>query len=130
MKRLYYFFKNYTADLMAALLGILGIVIIWNQNVSIMTQQIVSLVVIGITLICIIYIRVSERDFIFSPLTSRKDKDSWLGHGEFEYNRTEKVYEIRDADPGYIHSALLTCREEGQVPFFDKEKEEGQKLKS
>ena len=108
MKRLYYFFKNYISDLITAIVGILGILIIWNQNVSIVIQQIISLIVIGLTLICIIYIRIRERDFIFSSLTSRKDKDSWLEYGEFEYNRTEKAYEIRNADPGYIHSALLT----------------------
>lgn len=107
MKRIFYFFRAYIIDIVTAILGIVGVILAWNYSQTFAIQQIISLLVILLTSIIIIYLRSREREFVFSALTSRKDKESWIGHGVFQLARVQNAYEVTNADPGYIHSKLL-----------------------
>lgn len=108
MKRLYYFLKNYIIDIITALVGILGVGLAWRYGTTTAMQQSISLVVVVLTLLAIIYFRSRERGFVFSPLTLPRDKNFWLGYGVFQLARVQNAFEITNADPGYIHSRVLT----------------------
>lgn len=108
MKRVYYFLKGLKKEFTTAVIGIVGVVFTWKFGDTLAVQQGVSLVVVVVTLFIIIYLRSKERDFTFSALTRRKDKDSWVGHGVFQFARVQNAYEITNAEPGYIHSHILT----------------------
>lgn len=100
--------KSYITDIITTLVGILGVVFASEYGTTVAMQQSVSLIVVVLTLLAIIYFRSRERGFIFSPLTLSKDKDPWVGYGVFQLARVQRAYEITNADPGYIHSEILT----------------------
>ena len=104
MKRTYYFLKNYKYDFIASffLIGsiIVGYYFHYNQEIPFY----VSIGFIIISLVVIIYLRVRDRSFYFIPFTSRKDKDEWIGKGEFEYSRVKKCFHITNTHSGYIFS--------------------------
>jgi len=108
MKRIYFFLKAYYVDIAVALIGVFGVFAAWKYGQTTNIQQIVSLTVLVVTLLVIIYLRSREKDFIFSALTWRRDREKWIGYGTFQLSRVCSAYEIINADPGYIHSDVLT----------------------
>lgn len=107
MKRIYFFLKAYYIDIVVALVGVLGVVFARKYGQTINTQQTISLVVIVATLLIIIYLRSKEKDFMFSALTWRRDREKWIGYGTFQLSRVHKAYEITNSDPGFVHSDCL-----------------------
>lgn len=107
MKRLYYFLKNYKLDLLTLFFAIISAILAYcfmsNQKILMRTSIIIAVVF----LLVIIYIRKRERDFIFSALTWRKDIESWIGYGEFKYNRVHNAYAITKSESGFINSKCL-----------------------
>jgi hypothetical protein len=103
MKRLYYFLKNYKLDLLTLFFAIISAILAYcfmsNQKILMRTSIIIAVVF----LLVIIYIRKRERDFIFSALTWRKDIESWIGYGEFKYNRVHNAYAITKSESGFIN---------------------------
>ncbi|KKS41296.1 MAG: hypothetical protein UV05_C0057G0005 [candidate division CPR1 bacterium GW2011_GWA2_42_17] len=108
MKRIYYFFKAYFIDIVVAIIGALGVLFAWIYGQGEVIRQTISLLVIFVTLLIIIYLRSRKKDFLFSALTWRRDKEKWIGYGTFQLSRVCKAYEIVNADPGYIISDGLT----------------------
>jgi len=104
MKRIFYFLKTYFIDIVVSIVGAVGALYAWNYG----QQEVTSLTVIFITLLFVIYLRSRAKNFVFSALTWRKDKEPWAGHGVFQFARVQRSFEITSADPGYIHSSILT----------------------
>ena len=104
MKRFYYFIKNYQYDFLAALSAVT--VIVLNRFYS-KDGMMLPLVAIFFSILVIIYVRSRDRDFYYIPMTSRKNKDDWIGKGNLEYIKSEKCFSITAADPGYIYSNCL-----------------------
>lgn len=100
MKRTYYFFKNYKYDFIPTFFLISSAIV----GYYIRSSLFLSIAVIIISLIIIIFLRLRDKSFYFIPLTSRKDKDEWIGKGEFEYSRVKKCFQITSSDSGYIFS--------------------------
>lgn len=67
----------------------------------------ISTVIILISLFVILYLRLRGRDFYFIPLDNPKDKDDWIGNGQFEYSRVNKSFQMTQAEPGFIYSKCL-----------------------
>lgn len=107
MKRLYYFLKDFKIDILTTVCAIIGVLLTWIYAPTEKLKTIISIIVIFITLMVIIFSRSRNKDFVFSALTSSKDKEPWMGHGIFQIARVQDAYEITDADPGYIHSKVL-----------------------
>src|SRR3989338_803892 len=108
MKRVYYFLKGYITDIITALVGVFGFIFAWRYGQTTAIQQGISLLAVVLTLLAIIYFRSRERGFIFSSLTLPRDKNFWVGYGVFQLARVQNAFEITNADPGYIHSHVLT----------------------
>lgn len=102
---IYYFILNYWKDIIAAISAIISIIakFIWPQQ-----NIVISISIIFASLIVIIYLRSKEREFYPISLTNRKDKDDWIGNGNFEYSIINKCFFITNADSGYIYSKCLT----------------------
>jgi len=68
---------------------------------------ILSLIITILSFSLIVYLRLKEKDFYFTALTKREDKDDWLGRGTFEYRRASRAYLIANSEAGYIFSKTL-----------------------
>lgn len=104
MKRIFYFLRIYFIDIIVSIVGAVSALATWNYG----QREATSLPVIFITLLLVIYLRAKAKNFVFSSLTWRKDKDPWVGHGVFQFARAQSSFEITNSDPGYIHSSILT----------------------
>jgi hypothetical protein len=107
MVRIFYFLRNFKVDILATAVAIAGILSAWWFAPTDMLKNLFSLSAAIAALLVIIYTRSKERDFLFSGLTRRKDREDWIGEGVFEFSRTEGAYEIRNAEPGFIHAKAL-----------------------
>lgn len=103
MKRIFYFGKKYKYDILATIFALI-LFSIASQQASFFG----SIIVILFYLIIIIFLRFREKDFYFIPLTQRKDKDGWIGMGEFDYLKMYKCFSITKSETGYIYTKCLT----------------------
>ncbi len=106
MKRIRYFIRSYIFDIIAAISGVILVIITLSPDSKM--RMVVSLIIVTLTLLVIIYTRLRAKKFVFSALTWRRDGDSWMGYGKFEYSRTEDAFNITQAHPGFIHNECLT----------------------
>jgi hypothetical protein len=107
IKKLKYFFRSFKGDFLTAIFAVSSTILAlrFAENPKILFLY--SIVITIITLVTFIYLRLREKDFYFIPMTNRKNKDDWFGHGLFEYERNEKCFTITDSDSGYIYSKAL-----------------------
>jgi len=114
MKRTYYFLKNYKYDFIASFFLIGSIIVTYYFRYSQKIPFYISIGLIIISLVVIIYLRVRDRSFYFIPFTSRKDKDEWIGKGEFEYTRIKKCFQITKSGSRAINLSNYVMLQIGQ----------------
>lgn len=114
--RTLYFLKNIKYDVLTTLIALVLLYIssvdpYFSNKKEI--SNVIQAVIILVSAVVLIYLRVRDKDFYFIPLTSRKDKDDWIGKGAFDYDRNNNCYSISNSEAGYIYSKCLTwsdCR--------------------
>jgi len=94
-------------DFITAFIAMILTIVTYKYATDMKTQVWIILAIITCSLFFIIYTRTRERDFVFSPLTWRSDKEEWMGYGEFTFSRVQHAYILTNADTGYIHSKCL-----------------------
>lgn len=107
MKRFFYFAISYKIDLITALTGFALAVGTFYYFPEPKKQLAASALITALALLVMLYERMRERSFVFSALTRPKDKESWIGYGNFDHSRSEKAFSLTQADPGYVHSRCL-----------------------
>jgi len=100
MRTVCYFMKSNIYEILASVVAV--VLVIYSK------YQAISFLIIIIYLIVLIYLKTRENPFYFISFLRRAHKDKWIGRGNFEYNRSEKCFEITDAGSGYIYSDCLT----------------------
>lgn len=106
-KDIYYFVRNYKFDFWTSIFAFISILItfIFSSNANL--RMIISFIIIVISLIAIIYLRSRDKEFYFIGLKNRKDKDNWIGKGDFQFERIHQCFSITNAEAGYIFSKCL-----------------------
>jgi len=107
MKRVKYFFKSYKTDFITAVFAALTAAATFRYAQDPRSKFWLSVIILSTSLLVIIYTRFRERDFVFSALTWRSDKESWLGYGLFELSRAQTAYVITNSEPGIIYGKCL-----------------------
>ncbi|OGC25405.1 hypothetical protein A2291_00680 [candidate division WOR-1 bacterium RIFOXYB2_FULL_42_35] len=104
--RLWFFVKKYYKEMLAALFAIVSIIIAYfYKDRPIYLWG--SILIVFFSLLIYIYLKRKEKDFYFIELINRKDKDEWIGRGEFDYDRNEQCFAITNSAEGYIFSKCL-----------------------
>lgn len=102
----WFFLRKYIRELLTAGFAIISVIVGFiyrGHPVSVW----LSLLIVFISSLIFIYVKSRERDFYFISFERRKDKDDWLGKGEFDYDRNNNCFSITNADPGYIYEKTL-----------------------
>ena len=107
MRKICYFLKDYKFDIIAAILNLISISIAFVYYPDNNKIFLLSSLIILTSFFIILYLRTREKDFYFIALTRRRDKDDWIGRGEFEYFRSEGSFYITRSGAGYIYSKSL-----------------------
>ena len=94
MKRLYFFLKSYRTDIISALFGSIMTLVAFIYYTDPKMRMIVSLIIVSFSLLIIIYARSRGKYFLFSGLTWERDKYSWIGYGEFNFERSQEAFRI------------------------------------
>ena len=104
VKTFYYFVKKQKYELLTCFFAIASLIAIncfkWSYLWSIM--------IVFISTLTIIYLRIRDKLFYFISLRRRKQKDEWIGSGDFNYTRNEDCFKISNSDSGYIYTKCLT----------------------
>lgn len=108
MKKILYFSRSHKYEFLAAIFALVSTAVAFRYSQNQKTLFLLSIVIIFISLGVIIYLRSRDKDFYFIALTRRKDKDDWIGRGQFDYERTQNCFSITNSDPGYIYPKCLT----------------------
>jgi len=66
-----------------------------------------SILVVLISLMVFVFFRSLEKDFYFIELKNRKEKDDWIGWGDFDFDRNERCFFITNSAEGHIFSKCL-----------------------
>jgi len=101
-----YFIKKYIRELLTAGFAIVSVIVGFIYR-GLQISVWLSLSMVFISLLMFIYLKSRERDFHYVSFAKRKDKDDWLGKGEFDYDRNNNCFSITNADPGYIYEKTL-----------------------
>lgn len=107
MRRLYFFVKNFKYDFLSALGAIAAPFITFYFGFDKKTELAVLAISLVTFLYIVIHLRLRDKDFYFIPLTRAKDKYDWIGAGTFGYSRTDKCFQLTNAEAGYIYSKCL-----------------------
>lgn len=108
MKKALYFVRTYKFDLLTALFAAISYYVAFRFAQDSTTLLWSSLFITLVSVVLIIFIRLRDRDFYFVGLSTREDKDEWIGKGIFEYKRTHNAYLITESEPGYVYSKCFT----------------------
>ena len=103
---IWFFIRKYIRELLTAGFAVLSVIIGFIYRGHSLSVWL-SLSIVFISLLIFIYVKSRERDIYYISFTKRKDKDDWLGKGEFDYDRNNDCFSITNADPGYIYERTL-----------------------
>ncbi len=111
MKEFGYFFRKFKYDVLSGIVALTLSLVAFQYVDDPRIALLLSVIIIFVFTTVIIYLRHRDRDFYFLPLTSRNDKDNWIGSGRFEYVRSHGCFIITNASPGYIYAKCLNWSE-------------------
>lgn len=107
MKKLRYSLRSNRIDIFGFLLAIGSALIAYRYAQNQQLLLIFGILIPFILLTIVIYSKIKDKPFYFISLTDRKEKDDWIGRGQFEYSRVNNCFQITKADPGCIYSKCL-----------------------
>jgi len=103
IRTLYYFVLKQKYELLTCIFAIASLIVINCFKLS----YIWSIIIVFISTFIIIYLRVRDKSFYFISLRRRKQKDEWIGSGDFNYSRNNDCFLISNSDSGYIFTKCL-----------------------
>jgi len=108
LKRIYFFGKSYVYEIITAVAGAALAIIAVLSSSNLKLGLFLSIGVVFVSTIIIIFLKTREKAFYFLGMHRAKDRDDWIGSGDFEFIKSEYAFLITNASPGYIYSKCLT----------------------
>jgi uncharacterized membrane protein len=107
LNRIRYFLVNNSYEIIAALIS-LGIVLTTIYFGVFPAKFLsISVIIIIIGFVAGVYSKSKKENSFFTALNNPKNKDDWIGEGQFNYSRVNKCFHITESDDGYIFSKCL-----------------------